>query len=939
MYELHRTFLQQSPASDDQSVGPATRWSRGRSLLAAVIAVALVVSLLPAGIAIGTAQAETGAGTVAAANGTAHSSVDGPVAAGSTDAAPAGSASVSIETPVSPGQSSVDIRYDAGSGEKVLLAATADTQSAYDTTVTGSGTKRVSASAIGGISDGTPIIAAIIDPNQSSPSDTDFVYVGTDDGEIPVELSAEAGSDIVEVTYDLSNLPSDANYGLTVENRRTGERYTESVSGSNTATTDASTLGGIEAGDTLSAAITIEGSGPSLTLGSASLTVEENVTEGPDFVFTPSTIAFNATTPGASTTATLRIEHNDVDPVTFERVSIEGPGADAFSVEREQLSLDAVDETTLTVTFAPDSAGEYNGTMLFETADFEIQPVTVTGTARDETIQLSTQRLSFGDLVAGESTSQDLVLTTPTDSPIEVSDVRLVSGDTDAFSLGVTNGTVPAEGRLSVPVTFAPDRHGPARATLAVVGPSGDRVGTVRLTGNASTPELAVDRTSIQFPNVAVGEQVSETVTVSNEGNATLTVERAELAETRGVFGLQGGGSFALEPGEQRELTVTFAPEREREPSTSLYVRSNDPTNPTRVVTISSGRVEVVADVDERNRTTQVQATAEQVSPDDPATIEVPDATEDSDFDVDNVSVATTEESSVGVNITTSDRQLDTTPDTDAGFPNATRQLGNISVDATVSNDRIQEVSFTHRVSTERLADLNTTAEDVVLYRYNETLGEWVEQDTRVVAQRNGVALLRTTGDGFSEWTAAAKRPDIRVADAEASVTAATVGEDVVIQVELTNDGGADGVFETRLLLNGEIVDQEDVTVPESSTVPVSFQRSLDEKGDYQVTVNDVPVGTIKVDEETGETNVSQSTGTQTGGDGTETNDSDSEGDDGGFSSLLPLIAAVGILVAAGIGGSLYLRSGDDGDAVDTDATTEETDTTLEVEGFGDDEE
>ncbi|MFC7057455.1 hypothetical protein [Halovenus salina] len=110
--------------------------------------------------------------------------------------------------------------------------------------------------------------------------------------------------------------------------------------------------------------------------------------------------------------------------------------------------------------------------------------------------------------------------------------------------------------------------------------------------------------------------------------------------------------------------------------------------------------------------------------------------------------------------------------------------------------------------------------------------------------------MLQTTADGFSEWTAAAKTPELNITDTEIDVQAATTDEEVTIQVFVTNTGGADGTYEAQLFANEEIVDRKDITVPSNRTAIIDFVRSFDQPNEYEVQVNDVPVGEIEITED-----------------------------------------------------------------------------------------
>ncbi|PSP89305.1 hypothetical protein BRC90_05385 [Halobacteriales archaeon QS_4_69_34] len=93
-------------------------------------------------------------------------------------------------------------------------------------------------------------------------------------------------------------------------------------------------------------------------------------------------------------------------------------------------------------------------------------------------------------------------------------------------------------------------------------------------------PDVAVSPTNVDAGVVTVGDTASETVTVSNTGNATLSVTGTALGGAdAGAFGVTDGGSFSLGPGDSRAVTVEFAPSTVEAcgKQATLSVASDDP--------------------------------------------------------------------------------------------------------------------------------------------------------------------------------------------------------------------------------------------------------------------------------------------------------------------------------------------------------------------------
>ena len=513
-----------------------------------------------------------------------------------------------------------------------------------------------------------------------------------------------------------------------------------------------------------------------------------------------------------------------------------------------------------------DTAGEYLGVEVVDPSERPPQLlVEPRGVGDGVSVDRESGTIDFGEQRVGQEGRVELVVRNAGGGTLEIESTA--AGESEHFD-GQPD-TLELEGGESetISLVYAPEASGEHVAAFQLETNIPGQGPRYNVTGSATPPpEINVEPAGINFDDAEVGETVTETVTVENQGEGTLDVRRADVRGDS-AFTVRNGGEFTLESGEQRELTVEFTPESEEPQSTSLVVTSNDPTNPNTVVYVTSSNVEATVEVDEENRL-RTQAVARNSSPENPAQIAIPDPVEDESYETDSVSVTPETETDVAVNVTTSSKPLETTPDDEQGLGNGTEQLGNVSVDANLANDDIREVEFRTRVDTAELAELQSDAGNVSLYRYNEEREEWVEKETEVVGQRNGKTILQTSADGASEWTAAAKAPAFDITETNIDVTATTVDDEVTIEVLVTNTGGTDGSYEAELLLDEEIVDQQERTVPNDGTVGINFERSFENPGLYTVQVNDVFVGEVNVSAATEEATVQETDGTEDGDDG-----------------------------------------------------------------------
>lgn len=176
---------------------------------------------------------------------------------------------------------------------------------------------------------------------------------------------------------------------------------------------------------------------------------------------------------------------------------------------------------------------------------------------------------------------------------------------------------------------------------------------------------------------------------------------------------------------------------------------------------------------------------------------------------------------------------------------NATVPLGYVHIEHSIADEDVGNVTVTFRVNESLVAAANATPENVALFRFSG--GNWTELPTELVGQDDGAYVYRAESPGLSEFATGAKRPKFEIPMATVSVTSVTVGESVEVQVQITNVGSADGVYVAELSLDGAVVDDREVTVAAGGNRLVTFQRTLDQPGTYEVSVNEVPAGEVLV--------------------------------------------------------------------------------------------
>jgi hypothetical protein len=200
--------------------------------------------------------------------------------------------------------------------------------------------------------------------------------------------------------------------------------------------------------------------------------------------------------------------------------------------------------------------------------------------------QVSPTNVNFGKVGVGKQTTQTVAVTNTGSKPISITQA---TASNPAFSLtGVTLPMTVATGQSgNFTVAVTPSTSGTLSGTLTVQGSDGATPAVVNLsaTAVAPTPQISLSSSSVQFGTVGVGSTSNLSLTISNSGNADLTVSVISLT------GAEYSVSGILTPktitaGASALVGLTFQPTVGGAAAATLSITSNDPANPTMSVAL-----------------------------------------------------------------------------------------------------------------------------------------------------------------------------------------------------------------------------------------------------------------------------------------------------------------------------------------------------------------
>jgi predicted lipoprotein with Yx(FWY)xxD motif len=310
-------------------------------------------------------------------------------------------------------------------------------------------------------------------------------------------------------------------------------------------------------------------------------------------------LAFNQLAVGSSSCSTATVTATAGVTVTGVTAS-SAAAADPFTVNQPNgcaaavtfpLTLAAGQTLTVPVTFAPTAPGGATGALAFATTtpNFSTVGVSVSGVGTQTGFFASNSSLEFGSVPTGSPS--EVLQTVITNGGTAAETVTNTSAPTGPFSASglPANGTIiQPGGSVTVSVTFQPTAAAGDTGSLSVTGSNGGTVATVNLAGTGVIGQgaLSASPASASFGSVALGQQHTKTVTISNTGNLPMRISAFSAPTVPFGTPIPVTTGITLSPGDTAVLPVTFTPQSVGGFSGTYTLTASDGHNPAQKLTI-----------------------------------------------------------------------------------------------------------------------------------------------------------------------------------------------------------------------------------------------------------------------------------------------------------------------------------------------------------------
>lgn len=291
----------------------------------------------------------------------------------------------------------------------------------------------------------------------------------------------------------------------------------------------------------------------------------------------PTTFNFGTVNVGQMSSQNLTITNSSGTPLNISSLKTTGDFSD--NAENCVASLLPGASCTAIITFSPTQAGMRTGTAtVTDNSPSNPQVLSLTGTGQGG-VSLTPTSLTFTGVAVGTTSApQTLTLTNNGTTSITISSIVASPNPPFAYSSTTCGSSLGAGASCTISVTFTPQNTQLASGTLSVTDTGAGSPQTSSLSGTGLGPVASLSPTSLTFGDVVTGHtSPSQTVVLSNTGNATLNISSVTVSQQ---YGVQSQCGTTLSAGATCNILVAFRPTMIGLVTGTLTVTDNAPGSP-----------------------------------------------------------------------------------------------------------------------------------------------------------------------------------------------------------------------------------------------------------------------------------------------------------------------------------------------------------------------
>jgi len=306
-----------------------------------------------------------------------------------------------------------------------------------------------------------------------------------------------------------------------------------------------------------------------------------------------SSLNFGNTLVGSSASQAIALTNTGTASVNLSQVAVTGAGFTVSGLSGA-VTLAAGQNFSLTVGFAPATAGSTTGSLSFvSSATNSPSTISLNGNGVQPQISVIPASVGFGHVTVGVTNTQTLVISNPGTANLSVTQASLV-GTGFGFSGLTVPLSVPPGGSSAFTVSLTPASASSLSGNLTLVNNTPNSPLVVALAGTGVSPvaQLTASPASLSFASITTGTSGTQTVTLTNTGNSSVSVSQISISGT-GFSATGFALPVTLAAGQSTTFSVTFAPTTTGNLSGTVTVTSNATNSPLAISLSGSGAAAV----------------------------------------------------------------------------------------------------------------------------------------------------------------------------------------------------------------------------------------------------------------------------------------------------------------------------------------------------------
>jgi hypothetical protein len=314
----------------------------------------------------------------------------------------------------------------------------------------------------------------------------------------------------------------------------------------------------------------------------------------------PSSVSFGDVPVGQTFTQALTITNTGNADLQVTQATLSGSTSITLAGLTVPLTISPGQTVSFSAQFAPTATGAASATLAFTSnSSTAMSAIALSGngiTPAPAQLSANPVAIDFGSAIVGNPATQTLNLTNTGGAQVIVSAITAAGTGFSIVSPPALPFTLATGQTQAMTLQFAPTAAGAASGSVSVTSDAPNSPNLVSLTGTgvAATQVLNLSPTSLDFGIVFLGQSATQTVTMTNTGNSSVSVTAANVTGAGYSITPPLALPATLGPGQSQNFTLQFAPSASGVAAGSVSLVSNASNSPTAVALTGTGQAQLL---------------------------------------------------------------------------------------------------------------------------------------------------------------------------------------------------------------------------------------------------------------------------------------------------------------------------------------------------------